>query len=906
VTRFPGERSVAFAPARALGAWLHPVSGFRRRSAPEIQLQFRAGVVGIVCIATGLVAVAVSVWIVVGDVGTVARSAAAFGPATLQAAIVLVIISVFVPQAVFRTRNAALTREVLSNPSSPIRPWRSTTITFDAVLVGALLAGLYFEAALTLAFFGLALSARVVFQSRRLLRADPNARFHSLVAAWTSAATGAAAFLIVTPLSASVSVQSSILPLLLAGIVAMYLGLGFNSVERWVAGDHTKWAFARDAVDTRRIVVALVSALIAWLVSVVGVWIGEQSADGSEVAGSAAGLGVFLASWLILWYASIRMWRRDALRTLAMWAAHQSELVTRLADGSLDAELAARAALPITTRMAVSVFGATRAMAVLDDGRGHVTRHLVGVDVYDSAPPPDPRSLTTLPHISLPLYPVPGHPNTSTVTVAGWLWPGWFMTRSAGIVHTFTELATSTMLMPVVAADDQSRATAFDTMFDSVNRWPTLTAFEEAVTRMRKRADDNPQADSLLIAVYAIDDFGALAGGRFEQAAVAQVVRLALGHQDFAGHDLFVAYEEPGLIWVALGGGPIIRNGIAVLRGLQQHINDHGAVPSARLDVDVHVSVSFGYAAHQVDDFALDGLMAIARDRLAADQGARDPFSIADLLSYDIRPEDIIGEHETPVTAVDVMNLLRADQSSAAGRRFTTTFTPVSNSDTGGTEALLVSIGWDRSFGSMDLARSADFLSLVNRQVALAAEATRITLERLKSVFAEADAIGLPDLPVLVALPSILLNPEAGELALPNLVTPFLDRRECSRTVLVVESVPMGGGQALRLLSDRGVRIAVTASAAAAADATDLFGWHRWAVLFPRHVVQGPGGIDGLTIQQTVSAIASRDTHLVAVADDTVDTRELAGHSIHWLISPDDAHESVRESVRTAPGGSHR
>jgi hypothetical protein len=895
-----------FAPARAFGAWLHPVSGFRRRSEPELQLQFRAGIVGLVCLVSGLVAVVVSVWLVVVDAGKASHTAPAFGPATLQAAVVLVVISVFAPQAVFRTRNAALTREVLSNPSSPIRPWRSTTITFDAVLVGAMLAGLYFDAALALAFFGLALSARVVFQSRRQLGADPNARFHSLVAAWTSAATGTAAYLIVSPLSASVSAQSSILPLVLAGLVAMYLGLAFNAVERWVSGDRTKWAFARDAVDTRRIVVALVSAGIAWLVSVVGVWIGDHSTGAGQVAGSAAGLGVFLASWLILWYASIRLWHRDALRTLALWAAHQSELVTRLADGSINAELAARAALPITTRMAVSVFGATRAMAVLDDGRGHVTRHLVAVDVYDGAPAPDPRSLTSLPHIGLPLYPLPGHPNTSSVTVAGWLWPGWFMTRSSGLVHAFTELATSTMLMPVVAADDESKANAFDTMFDTVYRWPTLTAFEEAVTRMRKRADENPQADSLLIAVYAIDDFGALAGGRFEQAAVAQVVRLALGHQDFAGHDLFVAYEQPGLIWVALGGGPIIRNGIAVLRGLQQHINDHGAVPSARLDVDVHVSVSFGYAAHQVDDFTLDGLMGIARTRLSADQGSRDPFSVADLLSYDIRPEDIIGESEVPVTAVDVMNLLKADHSSASGRRFTSAFTPVSNADTGATEALLVSIGWDRTFGSTDLSRPLDFLTLMNRQVTLAAEATRIVLERLKSVYAEADAIGLPDLPVMVALPSILLTPDAGELALPNLVTPFLDRRECARTVLVVDAVPVGAGQALRLLSDRGVHIAMTAGAAAAAETTDLFGWPRWAVIFPRHVIQGPAGIDGLTIQQTVSAIASRDTHLVAVTDEAVDTRELAGHSIHWLVSPDDAHESVRESVTTSPGGSHR
>ena len=180
-------------------------------------------------------------------------------------------------------------------------------------------------------------------------------------------------------------------------------------------------------------------------------------------------------------------------------------------------------------------------------------------------------------------------------------------------------------------------------MFDDVSRWPTLAAFEEAVDRMRQRADQSPHTDSLLIGVYAIDEFGALSGGRFEQAAIAQVMRLCLGHQDFAGHDLFVAYEAPGRIWVALGGGPIIRTGVGLLRRLQQHVNDHGSVPSAKLDVDIHVSVSFGYAAHQVDEFTCAGLMATALDRLASDQSARSPFAIDDLLGFDIRPEDIIG-----------------------------------------------------------------------------------------------------------------------------------------------------------------------------------------------------------------------------------------------------------------------
>jgi hypothetical protein len=917
VTRFPGDRprgdraregrapeatGVLAAALQALGGWLHPVSAFRRRSEPERLIQHRAGIVGLVCLLTGAVAVGAAVWVVVARETSPSLVDPAFGPATLQGAVILVAISVFAPQAVFRTRNAALTREVLSNPSTPIRPWRSTTITFDAVLVGALLAGLYFNAALTLAFFGMAFVARVVFQSRRELGVDPNARFHSLTAAWAAAVTGAVAFAVVKPLSASVSTGGSIVPLVFAALAAMYVGLAFNAVERWVNGDRTRWAFARDAVDTRRIVVALVSALIAWLVSVVGVWVGEAYGEQAQLAGSLAGLAIFLAAWLILWYASIRMWRRDALRTLALWSAHQAEIVARLTDGSLSPDLAARAALPVTTRMAVSVFGATRSLAIVDDGEGQVTSHLVAVDLHANAPAPDPRSLTTLPHLRMPLYPVPGHGNTSSVTVAGWLWPGWFMTRSASIVHRFTELATAALLTPVVASDDDRIATAFDTMFGPVNRWPTLTAFEEAVSRMRTRADASPQTDSLLIGVYAIDEFGALAGGRFEQAAVAQVVRLALGHPDFAGHDVFVAYEDPGRLWVALGGGPIIRNGIALLRGLQQHINDHGSVPSARMDVDVHVSVSFGYAAHQVDDFTFEGLLATARTRLAADQGSRDPFSVDALLTYDIRPEDIIGEPETPVTAVDVLTLLRADRESPTGSAFTVRFLPVTDLDTGDTEALVTTIGWQRSFGSMDLSEPEAFRSLVNRQAELAAEATRVVLERMKAVFAEADALGRMDLPVLAWMPPILLALEAGELALPNLVSPYFDRAECSRTVVLVDAVPVGSGQALRLLADRGVRIAVTAGAAAAADPTDLFGWQRWAVFFPTHVVQGPAGVDTLTIQQTASAIATHDTHLVAVADDRVDSRELAVSNIRWAVDPQHAHDSVRESV----GGSLR
>jgi hypothetical protein len=360
---------------------------------------------------------------------------------------------------------------------------------------------------------------------------------------------------------------------------------------------------------------------------------------------------------------------------------------------------------------------------------------------------------------------------------------------------------------------------------------------------------------------------------------------------------MFYSYEKPGRVWVALSGGPIIRNGIGVLRDLQQFINEHGSVPSARLDVDVHVSVSFGYAAHQVDEFTCAGLMIAALNRLAIDQSSRDPFTVENLITYDITPEDITGEASTPVTAVNVLNLLVSDHATTTASPFTTRFVPVCDVVSGSTEAVLAEIGWHRSFGSLDMSDANAFLTLVNRQRRLAAEASRIIIERLKTVFAEADHLGLEQLPIIVRVPASLLYPDAREYALPNLITPTLDRRECSRTVLLFNTVPSGAVQALRVLTDRGLHVAVTAAAAAAADPTDLLGWQRWGILFPQHVIQGPNGIDALTVQQTASAIATHGTRLIGIADQFADPRDLVEHSITWTIDPRLTFDSVRESV---------
>ena len=93
----------------------------------------------------------------------------------------------------------------------------------------------------------------------------------------------------------------------------------------------------------------------------------------------------------------------------------------------------------------------------------------------------------------------------------------------------------------------------------------------------------------------------------------------------------------------------------------------------------------------------------------------------------------------------------------------------------------------------------------------------------------------------------------------------------------------------MRSIADRGVRIAVTAGAAAAADSVDLYGWPRWGVVFPQHIIQGPSGVDSLMVQQTVSAIAGGDTKLIAVADRSVDLRDLAALHIDYVMSPTSA-----------------
>lgn len=876
----------------ALGAWLHPETVVPNSDSAGSRIQFRAGVIGAFCIATAFSALSLGIWALTMSAHIDANPHSSLVEPTVVA-IVLIAFSVFTPQAIFRTRTAARTRELLDNPSTPIQPWQATTLSFDAVLVAGMLAGLYLEPWLTLDLFIVALLIKLLATTGPRLQSDPNARFHVLIEVWMSAAVGLMAYIIVSPLAATVNYNRSPWPMVLAGLAAMVLGLAFNSAQRWVYATRRPWALLIDATDSRRLVVALVSAALAWLVAWADTTMRADAGPALEI--DLSSLGVFIAGWLLLWCASIWMWRRDGKRTLILWGEHQAQIVVRMAAGSLSPELARRAALPTVARMAISIFGATRAMSVVDYGGGRMNTCLVARDRYESAPILDATALRVFPHMQLNCYPNPGELNMTGVTIASWLWPGWFITRSRSILAEFSNLAALTLVTPMLGDSQGSEEESFDNYFDPIHRWPTPAAFERAVQRMQARADANPHSDSLVIAVLSIDDFGALNGGRFEQAAVAQVVRLTMGHKEFAGHDLFIAYEAPGLIWLALAGGPIVRNGIGLVRGLQQVINEHGSVPAHRLDVEVHVSVSMGYAAHQVDDFTLSGLMTTAQNRLAADVGTRNPFMVDSLLTYDIRPEDIIGEPEMPLTVVDVLQQLGAQPDSA---QFPLQFQPITSAATGGLQALLLGIGWDRIIGNVQLSSPTDFAMLINRQAELAAAGTQIMVGRLMDAMEDVDGQCDARLPIVLPLPSILLEADAGHLALPNLLSPRLDRSQSARTVVLINRIGRGSGQSLRVLADRGFNIAVTAAAAAAADPDDLTGWTRWAILFPQAMLQGPVGIDALTIQQTVAAIGCQGTRLIGEVDNYADVRSLGRQGISWLVDPDRKSEQLALSLQ--------
>ena len=866
----------------SIGRWVYPASRYRSGSIEELGLQRRAAITAAALLLTGLGALVFALTSVVMNEPVALPGREVLDSTAFVAAVVLGIISVFAPQAVFRSRSDAAIRRVLADPSAPFRPWQSATITFDAVLVGGMLAGLYFPASLTFAVLGTALVIKYTVTGRRTLRRDPNARYHRLMQAWTSAAGAMAAYAIVAALAPVLSPTQVFVPLVLAGLAALVLNLAMFTVDTWVEGSRDSFQFLPAVLNPRRIAVAVISAVIAWFVVLIGDIVDVSTMATNDLLGTLAGVGGFLLAWLLLWLASIRLWTYEADRALTLWGDHEAEVIQRIAQGQLDPVLAARAAPITTARMAIMTFAATRAWVITETQHSPTASHLAVADIYPNTPEPEPRELIEGSHLTVPLYERPDEINASRIVIADWLWPGWFLTRSARIVRRFRQLAIESVVAPESARHDIAEASAFDTMFEATHRWPTVTAFEQALDRMRSRADASPTSDSVVVGVYSIDDFGALAGGKFEQAAVGQVMRMAAGYPAFAGHDVFIAYQDPGRLWVALAGGPMVRSGIELLHDLQERINDGGAVPSAQVDLDVHVGVSFGYSAHQVDDFDTEGLMRVAQERLAVDAAARNPLIGGVAGFQEITPEAIIGSTALPTSPIDILALLDDDRASNP-ELFLRRFRPVVNVRNDESTALMLSVGWNRILGNSDFSDPDTFQSIVTRQIELASSAVEVLSEAVHETLEQLAAIGRADLPVVVSVPPVLLTREANAAALPNLLVPKLDRHDLARLVILVGTVPFGSGEALRTMSDRGVRIAVTAAAAAHAASSDLDGWRPWAIFFPATVVQH-GRLDSLVVHQTVSALAGPHTHLIAEA--SPEQLERAHGDISWSLDP--------------------
>ncbi|MDP2014321.1 MAG: hypothetical protein Q8L05_08860, partial [Actinomycetota bacterium] len=250
---------------------------------------------------------------------------------------------------------------------------------------------------------------------------------------------------------------------------------------------------------------------------------------------------------------------------------------------------------------------------------------------------------------------------------------------------------------------------------------------------------------------------------------------------------------------------------------------------------------------------------------------------------------------EMPLTALDVLQQLKDEQDLSA---FPLQLRRIDDASTMAVQALMLEVGWNRVIGNVDLSRPADFTTLINRQPELAAVGTQIMIEQLLEVMSQVDRHCSARLPVMLPLPSVLLGPDVGHLALPNLVSPRLDRSQSARTVVLLDRIAGGSGQSLRVLADRGFHIAVSASAAAEADPDDLVGWSRWAIMFPQAMLQGLTGVDALTIQQTVTAISGHGTRLIGEVDRYIDPRALLRQGITWIISPDETSDEVATALR--------
>lgn len=853
-----------------IGYWLHPVTS----KVHDRQLHFRVGLVGIVFILLGLALTGLATWAAIFNSAFNSGGRENLDSGSLIAAALLVGISVFGPAAIFRTTSSALEPNVVDNSLTPIRPWSSTTISFDSLVVGAMLAGLYFPIGLTFTFIGIALILRLMFRTRSHLGRDPNARFHDLFTALADAGAALAAYAIANSLAALASHEGSPIPLLFAAVAALFATLGFNALFRWTIYEKAPWAFLQGLSDPRRIALVFFGGMTAWGVAAVGEVVGQSFTPENDSVGALAGLGVFISAWAFLWVLSISLWRRDARKTFTSWHEQISHVTARLAEGSLSPSLARAAAVNTMSRIAVTSFGAVHSRVIVA-GTANVATHFSETELSNSAAilafPESPIEASAHPQISpstiISISPQNAAHSLGSVQISGWQTPGSFLLRSPAIVKEFSHLAATALLTPSLASTYADPKAAFGSLFTKGHLNPNMAAFDQAVRLFSKEVDSAPDRCSLAVGVFEIAHFASLHSNGLDTEAISHIFRVVNSSSWFGGGEVFIAYESPGRVWIACLGGPIIRNTIQGFSSLTEVINNGSNLPSQRVDLGFDTSVEIGHSIYLIDSMSPEGLLTGAVESLEKMKNSRldrvaPQAAFAHVKAADFM-EDPRDSAHLPLTHVDLLSALRNElrQNEIA---FPTALVAVRGCSDPREYGIAVHVGWNFSTESMNFASPESFGQACSKQPDLASEFTKIQLSQLRRLVASRSELDSELAPFLIDLPGILLDPDAGSLALPNHVGRELDQIACAQMVAVFDYLPPGSGQAVSLLVDRGIRVAIHASAASSLNPVDLLGWQRWGIIFDHTYFDVEKGTDRLMIQQVNSTLGSVNTHLIA------------------------------------------
>ena len=229
--------------------------------------------------------------------------------------------------------------------------------------------------------------------------------------------------------------------------------------------------------------------------------------------------------------------------------------------------------------MALFVYGASRSAVRMPTNSGDLHSSLGFIRIHES----DPQPTTTIgDHRTLTIAIDGEHEmmGGTSVAITGWVWPGYLLSKSRALRSEFRSAATTALLSPSISVPVHDQSERFASMFEPQSLLPSTAAFAHVTANWQKEIDQDPTKDSLVIAVYRIDNFSSVEGGKFERSMTQQLARRINGFPSFGGRPFFLGAGRHGEFWIAYRCGPIVRSGIDTLRSLQQHINEEGLSPT--------------------------------------------------------------------------------------------------------------------------------------------------------------------------------------------------------------------------------------------------------------------------------------------------------------------------------------